>query len=164
MFGGSHKPTSLSYINLNEDNGETVAGVGGEVDVYQADVAMNIGDYVYLSATALGTVTKSTTATNYANVRAGVVVGGEKTYMQAMQEDGVIGTLAAAANEKVIVMNHGICKMLADSAITALQQIGPGTVVAGRAKADTTAGRGIGVALQAQPTVGSPLRVRVWPF
>ncbi len=163
MFGGSHRPTCFSYIGLEEDNGESTGGVGGLVDylLNHSSGTLLIGDIVYYNNSAFGTVTKSATLSNYTQVVAGVVVGGAQTNNEILQDDAMIGTLAANVSERVLVAYQGIVKVMSGAAITALVRVGPGTATAGRTEGNTTAGQIIGIALQAAAGAALPIRVKL---
>ena len=151
MLGGSHRPTTFSYISLSEDNSESAASVGGQceklVNVISGGVNLNIGDIVYYTAGPLGSVTKSATIANYTNVIAGVVVGGHRTYGSVIQDDAVIGTLAAMPGESVIVAYDGIVKVKSAAAFAVFAGLGV-TTTSGQPGTNVTAGQRIGVALQ----------------
>lgn len=77
---------------------------GGDTRIYLATDSTKVGDAVYISAA--NTIAKSTTAANY-NAVAGIVVGGTRTSMNASIVAADVGTLAATANQRVIVLRHG---------------------------------------------------------
>lgn len=113
--------------------------VGGEVRIYKNGTdTLIVGDVVYLSAR--NTVLKSATLANY-NTIIGVVVGGQKTNMQAVVTKPASTDTAATSGQNVLVMSHGRTWIWAD---TTTAGIAPGTkvipsLVAGKAKARTTA-------------------------
>jgi len=78
--------------------------VGGHVQFYLAGDSCWIGQIVFISAK--NTVKPGTTLANY-NTVAGVVVGGTRTSMQASVAVADTFTLAATANQRVIVMDVG---------------------------------------------------------
>lgn len=163
MKGGSHRPTAFGWINLSEDNGETLGEIGGIVIPLKAEVNLNVGDVVYLSATVLKQVSKSAVAATTLDRIAGIVVGGDNTNSEVIQDDTAIGTLlAAAAGGKVLVAIQGIAKVLADAAIAGFnQKVIDSTVVAGRVAVGTTAGHVVGRALDTAAGAAGVIRVLI---
>lgn len=165
MKGGSHRPTAFGWINHSEDNGETANEIGGTVVPMIAEVALNIGDVVYMSAVTQGNVNKSAVAATTLDRIVGVVVGGEDTEMSVIQDDALIGTKqAAAAGRKVLICISGIAKVLADAAIATVgTKVIDSVVVAGRVAAGVTKGHIVGIALQTAAGVASVVKVLVTP-
>lgn len=161
MLGGSHRPTAFGWLNLSENNGESVGEIGGICVPLKAEVALNVGDVVYLSATVLKQVSKSNVAATTLDRIAGVVVGGELTDNAVIQDDALIGTLPAAAiGQRVLVAVQGIVKVLADAAIATFNaKVIDSIVVAGRVASGTTAGHVVGHALDTAAGAGSVIRV-----
>lgn len=125
----------------------TAQQAGGQVVYANASDSEKIGDVVYYSAS--NTTAKSGTLANY-NAIAGIVVGGKRTTMQGSTASADVGTLAATANQPVIILKRGRVWAKAD---TTTGGIAVGTVVipspvAGNVVAKTTAidsaGRSIG--------------------
>ena len=163
MMGGSHRPTTFSYISLSENNSESAASVGGTTEFLKNDptgVALNIGDIVYYTVNGLGYVTKSATVANYTGKIAGVVVGGTKTFHAAIQDDSAIGSLAANVGENVLVAYQGIVKVKSAAAYAVLAQIGVSTT-SGQPSANSTSGQVIGIALQVAGGAGVVTRVKL---
>lgn len=146
MKGGSHRPTAQGWVNYSEDNGETPAEIGGGVVCLTAEVNLNVGDVVYTSAAVAGNVNKSAVAATTLDRICGIVVGGDNTNMEVIQDDSMIGTLlAAAAGKRVLVAQIGIAKVLADAAIAGIgAKLIDSVVVAGRVAAGVTPGHVIG--------------------
>lgn len=163
MKGGSHRPTAFGWINLSEDNGETIGEIGGIVVPLKAEVALNIGDVVYLSATVLKQVSKSAVAATTLDRIAGIVVGGDLTNSEVVQDDALIGVCPAAAiGGKVLVAISGIAKVLADAAIAGFnQKVIDSTIVAGRVAVGVTAGHVVGRALDTAAGAGSVIKVLI---
>jgi hypothetical protein len=163
MKGGSHRPTSFGWIHMSEDNGDTVGEIGGIVVPFKAEVALNVGDVVYLSATVLKQVSKSAVAATTLDRIAGIVVGGELTNNEVIQDDTVIGTLPAAAiGQRVLVAVAGIAKVLADAAIATFNgKVIDSTVVAGRVASGVTAGHVVGHALDVAAGAAGVIRVLI---
>lgn len=163
MKGGSHRPTAFSWINMSEDNGETLGEVGGIVVPLKAEIALNIGDVVYLSATVLKQVSKSLTPATTLDRIIGIVVGGDLTNSEVVQDDTLIGVCpAAAAGGKVLVAVAGIAKVLADAAIATFNgKVIDSTVVAGRVASGVTAGHVIGRALDTSAGAAGVVRVLI---
>jgi hypothetical protein len=163
MKGGSHRPTAFGWINMSEDNGETIGEIGGIVVPLKAEIALNVGDVVYFSATVLKQVSKSLTAATTLDRLAGIVVGGEATDNAVIQDDTAIGVLPAAAiGQRVLVAVQGIAKVLADAAIATFNgKVIDSTVVAGRVASGTTAGHVVGHALDTAAGAGSVIRVLI---
>ena len=78
--------------------------VGGKVVYALAGDTCRIGQVVYFSAK--NTVKPSATLADY-NQIAGVVVGGARTNMQASVSKADTSTLAATANQRVIILKQG---------------------------------------------------------
>jgi hypothetical protein len=132
---------------------------GGIVKVFKAAGALLIGDAVHMSAA--DTVNKTNVVANYVT-QVGIVVGGFKTDMKILQAAEDIGEQAAgAANELVIVCTHGVCIGVAGAAINAGVRVTGGAATAGRVEADVTAGRIIGLSLEAAGAPGDKLRILV---
>lgn len=165
MKGGSHRPTAFGWINYSEDNGETAAEIGGGVVVLVAEVNLNVGDVVYMSAAVSGNVNKSLVAATTLDRIVGVVVGGDNTNMEVIQDDTAIGVLlAAAATRRVLVAQIGVVKVLADAAIATFgNKVIDSTVVAGRVAVGTTAGHVVGKLLNTAAGAGSVVRILLDP-
>ena len=165
MKGGSHRPTSQGWVNYSEDNGETPAEIGGGLVCLTAEVALNVGDVVYLSAAVAGNVNKSLTPATTLDRIVGVVVGGDNTNMEVIQDDTTIGVLlAAAAGRRVLVAQIGVVKVLADAAIATFgNKVIDSIVVAGRVAVGTTAGHVVGRALNTAAGAGSVIRILLDP-
>jgi hypothetical protein len=163
MKGGSHRPTSFGWINQSEDNGETAAEVGGIVVCLTAEVNLNVGDVVYGSAAVAGNVNKSAVAATTLDRIVGIVVGGDNTNMEVVQDDPLIGTLlAAAAGRRVLVAVSGIAKVLADAAIAGLNaKVIDSIIVAGRVAAGVTAGHVVGRNMNAAAGAASVVKVLI---
>lgn len=164
MKGGSHRPTAQGWVNYSEDNGETPAEIGGGVVCMTAEVNLNVGDVVYLSSTAgAGNVNKSLTPATTLDRIIGIVVGGDNTNMEVVQDDPLIGTLlAAAATRRVLVAQIGIAKALSDAAIATVGlKVIDGTVTAGRVAAGTTAGHVVGRALNTTGAAGVVVKILI---
>lgn len=80
------------------------AQIGGTTQFYNASDSVRIGQIVYHSGH--NTVAASATLADY-NKIAGIVVGGYRTNMQASVSVADTSTLAATANQKVIVLQRG---------------------------------------------------------
>jgi hypothetical protein len=149
----SLKGSNFVYWSGSEDE-ETADSPGGHFIVMLAGATLLVGDMVYLSAAH--TVNKSTTATLYP-AGVGVVIGGENTYMQVAQEDNYVGLSACDNTERVLVGILGKFKVIAGAAITLGNTLSGGTVVAGRAGVDATAGRMMAMAMETTAVVGAPI-------
>lgn len=105
---------------------------GGRVIYFISADSEKIGDVVYISS--VNHVSKSATIANY-NAVAGVVVGGARVSMLASIQAADVGTLAATANQRVIVLRQGRTWVKADAAdsLRAGALIQPSTTVAGAA-------------------------------
>lgn len=130
-MSGSHKPTNFPWLMMSETLGEDNVGLGGIVIRAKAAAVLNIGDAVFISAA--NTVDKSTTATDYAK-RAGIVVGGENTFQNVLQDDDDIGESAADANEDVLVCIAGMARAVAGAVIAAGDRMIADGTTAGRLK------------------------------
>lgn len=156
--GGSYQPTGLPYIAPAEDIFNQKA-TGGIVFPFIATAALNIGDPVFVTAAADNEVSKSATAADY-QAGVGVVVGGTQFDNAVMQEDGVIGALAADAGELVLVMISGKAKCIAQAAIAAGAKVGQ-SAVSGEVIGAAAAGQRIGTALTAATLEGDIITVLV---
>lgn len=107
----------------------TGGAVGGSTQLYIAADSEKVGNVVYFSAN--NTVSKSATLANY-NAIAGVVVGGASQNQQALTARADVGQLAATANKRVWVTKCGRAWMIADSAVTAGNQVIPSVLTAGQ--------------------------------
>lgn len=163
MKGGSHRPTAQGWVNYSEDNGETPAEIGGGVVCLTAEVNLNVGDVVYASAAVAGNVNKSLTPATTLDRIVGIVVGGDNTNMEVVQDDALIGTLlAAAAGKRVLVAQIGIAKVLADAAIATIgTKLIDSTIVAGRVAAGVTAGHVIGRNMNTAAGAASVVKVLI---
>lgn len=153
MAGTSARPTRYEFIRcMAEDSGDEV---GGYVEEYKAGAALNVGDLVYVSAA--NTVNKSATAATVLGKLVGLVVGGAKTGMHALNRKLDVGVQAAALDERVLVLKAGKYWAVSDAAITAGDLLTAGTATAGRVKLGTVTtdlaagdtGRLVGNALEA---------------
>jgi len=144
---GDFTPTNLEFV-INEDQDETYAAIGGDVERYVAGASLNVGDVVYFSAAA-GVVNKSTTIANYQTF-AGVVVGGRQTGGRALTMQNAVGVLAANVNELVLVMVRGKMWVVSGAAITAPANVSADSTTAGRVLdgAGAVAGQIVGTVLQ----------------
>jgi hypothetical protein len=159
--GGSHKPTNTAYMN-HAESGDFPASPGGIAIQGLALIALNVGDIVFLSST-LDSWTKTVTPGNYATLT-GIVIGGQLTFDQAVQNDSAIGVLPAAGiGQRVLVMVGGVAKVLADVALaTRGTKITGGSVTAGRASTTgAAAGNFVGVTLDTAAGAGNILRIAV---
>lgn len=80
---------------------------GGEVRTYLATDSVWICNVVHYTALTAGRIAKPTTTIANYNLIAGVVVGGARTSNQGSVDSADCGTLAATANQRVIVMRRG---------------------------------------------------------
>lgn len=109
---------------------------GGTLRTFLAQDSLKVGDLVY--DTLNNIVRKSATLVSY-NKKRGVVVGGARTSGRAAVDSSDVGTLAATANQRVLVALCGrVWIKGADSAYVGDQLI-PSTAVAGTVKRRTTA-------------------------
>lgn len=111
---------------------------GGRVVYALAADSEKIGDVVYWSGN--NAVSKSATLANY-NAIAGVVVGGARQSMRPSYVAADVGTLAATANQRIIILKEGRAWVQNDTVtggITAGTRIIP-SLVAGKIKAASTA-------------------------
>lgn len=110
---------------------------GGQIRTYLAFDSLAVGDYVY--DTLVNKVARSATLLSY-NTAAGIVVGGARTAMRptVAAAGADVGTLAATANQRVLVTKCGrVWVRTADSVYAGIMLI-PGAV-RGRLKRRTTA-------------------------
>ena len=135
---------------------------GGIVLRFKADSALNIGDAVQY--TSAGQVDKSTTAGNFKK-RIGIVVGGTATFGNVCLESTHVGQAAAAADEEVLVMTHGICYAVSDAAVADGGVLIHGSTTAGRVddSATPTNGEVLGLALGAAVGAAETIKVLVNP-
>lgn len=114
--------------------------VGGHVQFYLAADSCRIGQLVAL--TSARSVAPTTTLATY-NKLVGVVVGGTRTGMQASLAVADTSTLAATANQKVIVMDIGRYWLLDSGAVPPGSLVSPALggslTAAGRIKIMPTA-------------------------
>ena len=141
MDGNYHRPVNTTFrLSQVDDFGYgtgTVPGAspGGEVEMYAAGAALNVGDVVYFSAAF--SVNKSATAGTTLGKLAGVVVGGAKTDMRACTRKLDVGLQAAATGEAVLVLVKGKTYVVAAAALSAGDLVAADTTTAGRVKAGT---------------------------
>lgn len=108
---------------------------GGLVVYALAADSEKIGDVVYWSSD--NHVSKSATIADY-NAIAGVVVGGARQSMRPSYVAADVGTLAATANQRIIILKEGRAWVANDTVaagITAGTRIQPSIYVAGKVKA-----------------------------
>ena len=124
--------------------------VGGIVIKLVAAGALNVGDFVFLSAA--GKVNKSNTPANY-QAAVGVVVGGKNTGMQCFTDWAAAAQISAtsADNDEVLVQISGIAYVVSDAAVAVAAWVGPPATTAGRVDdgANAVAGQRLGKALAA---------------
>jgi hypothetical protein len=153
MPGNTAKPTRFQFLRCGADDiGDQV---GGYVEEYAAGAALNVGDLVYLSAAQ--TANKSAVAATVLGKLLGIVCGGTKTAMLAVDRKLDVGVQAAATGERVLVLSVGKYWAVSDAAITAGDLLTAGTGTAGRVKLGTVTtdvaagdtGRLVGNALEA---------------
>lgn len=138
MTRQSYQPTGEPWEIAQED--DVGLSPGGKVLRLTAAAALNIGDFVFLSAAK--TVNKSIVIADHRK-RIGVVVGGARTDGRVMQDTTNVGMQAAAINEEVLVCVSGVAYIVVAAAIAAGVHIKPDTVTAGRVQA---AGSGFAIA------------------
>lgn len=150
--GGSKGVTNNNYVGSGIQYGK--ARLGGSVIRLKAGVALKLGDAVYCSADE--TVSKSATSSNHDEVM-GVVVGGENTNFQVIEDSAAYNVMTAAdANEDVLIQISGICYVICAAAIAAGQRLVLDTGTAGRAKAaaDVTV-TSTGLTITGAPAIGT---------
>lgn len=141
MAGNSDKPTGFGFLTVRVDEiaiaaaGQYGYSPGGLVLEYGAAATLNVGDVVYISGA--NQVNKSNVAATVLGKVAGVVVGGTRTDMRAIDRKLDVGIQAAQVNERVLVLVYGKFWVVSDAAITAGDPLTPGTGTAGRAKTGT---------------------------
>lgn len=147
---GTHGPNRFGAITFADiDSG---VGLGGNCVTFINGAGANLllGDIVYVSTAADGSVTKATTVANYVTY-AGVVVGGQRTggaYVSDSAQYGV--TVAAASLEEVLVQYDGIAYVVADAAVARGVRLQQGAVTAGRVDDPAyVAGQSVGISLSA---------------
>lgn len=137
----SWKPSNFPYVRHSEDDlmGGLFAVPGGEVAHFKAGGALNVGDVVVYSAAL--TVNKTTTVGDH-DMIAGVVVGGARTFFEALSRKEDYNVIqAAASGEEVMVLYNGFAFCIFDAAVSAIgDYLIPSTTTAGRVKSGTTAG------------------------
>jgi hypothetical protein len=156
--------TSLSYLNLRGSSDENQSNaVGGVVHIFTvaAGATLLVGDAVYLSG--VGTVNKSTTATNYVGF-VGFVVAGDAN---GRNFSSPVGTTAATEGQKVLVQISGVARgIVGASGFTAGTDFNavPSGATAGRIIPGTTAGQRLGVVLSTQATAGAEVLILIQHF
>jgi hypothetical protein len=129
IYFGPWSNSQLAFDSL------TGSQTGGIVKTSLAFDSLEVGDYVY--DTLINKVARSATLLSY-NTAAGVVVGGARTSMRPVVASADVGTLAATANQRVLVAHCGrVWVRSADSVYAGITLI-PGAV-RGRLKRRTTA-------------------------
>lgn len=116
------------------------------------------GDVVYIDTN--GDVAKSITSTLYDRM-AGVVVGGDVSYNDALNTEIDTGNTAAEVGDNVIVANAGIAYCIASSIFSAGTILSPSTTVAGRVQAQGIDEFAIGISLDESTGNGSVIRVLI---
>lgn len=109
---------------------------GGYVVTKIANDSLKVGDVVF--DTASNRVAKSATLAMY-NKIVGVVVGGARTSARGVISSSGVGTLAATANQRVVVLQRGRAWMKSADSVYFGQEVIPSTAVAGTFKRRTTA-------------------------
>jgi len=112
---------------------------GARVVYALAADSVKIGDVVYWSSG--NHVNKSATLADY-NTIAGVVVGGARQSMKTSYVAADVGTLAATANQRVVIAKEGRVWLANDTVaagVAAGSRVSPSIYVAGKVKNPTTA-------------------------
>lgn len=128
------RPTTHSGIKYaRPGEGLSRLPTGGQVMLFKAGAALNIGDIVYISAA--DTVNKSAVAGTFDRKLVGVVVGGKNNDNVIAETASEVGVAAAAANEDVLVMVEGVTFVKADGIIAVGDPFTASTTTAGKATA-----------------------------
>jgi hypothetical protein len=125
------------YVSSAPWDSTTAGQPGGRVVFALAADSERIGNVVYYSAN--NAVSNSATLANY-NAIAGVVVGGSRTNMAASRAAADVGTLAATANQRLIILKQGRTWIPVDTTTGGLAAgvlVMP-SLVAGKAKAKSS--------------------------
>jgi hypothetical protein len=117
----------MDATEINNSDREVIYGL-------LAGNTVKVGDVVCVTDDEEVTIT--TTAASHAK-RIGVVIGGERTYMQVVRPDDLnaVGQTAATAGERVIVCTRGIVYVVTGAAIAVGAPIIPSVTTAGRVEA-----------------------------
>lgn len=115
-----------------------------------------VGDIVFMLSN--GRAQKTTNPVNY-NILLGIVVGGDRTFGNILQDDLDIGTPAALLLERVLVAWGGIVKGVADAAISAGDIIAAGVTTAGRVRTAVTGDFPVGNTLDDASNPGDIVRI-----
>ena len=152
---GTFKATNFRFLTGQMlDAGTNVNSfMGGIVNQMIANVALNFGDIVQVTGTALG-VSKLTT-TLYNTI--GVVVGGVSTNNEILTDSTLVGTslgaCTTAAGQSVMIQRSGVVQVLSDtSTILIGSLISPSASTAGSAALGSTAGLTVATGAQTNLT------------
>ena len=131
----SGQPTALPAVNLFTNDPFVPLEQGGIGQVLQAKHALKLGDLVYLGHD--GKATKSLGSSFYQRSPLGIVIGGENFDDDYVLDSTMVGATAADADERVLVLRHGICYAVADATgIYKGNPISAGRSTAGRVRGD----------------------------
>lgn len=164
MYGTTTLGGGVQHRSPNA-SGPNFGAVGGTVvEFVAAATTLLIGDAVYITAvdSVGGQVDKSATAANY-QAAAGIVVGGESTYMQVGTLSTDVGLTAATSGKRVLVQVNGKAWGIADGTVAVGAPVGVGAAGAAGRLEDTTvasAGQTIGTSLGAG-TVGAAMLILI---
>lgn len=154
MYGTTNLGGGVRHNTYNP-SGTSYGSVGGTVVEFVAAGTLLVGDAVFLTSTDSkgGEVNKSATAADY-QTAAGIVVGGESTFMQVGTLSGDVGVTAATVGKRVLVQVNGKVWGVADGTVAVGARVGVGTGAAGRLEDTTvaTAGQTLGISLGAGTT------------
>lgn len=147
MYTGSGAPA------LGLDSQQSISA-----ELYTAGQTLLIGDAVFFDV-ATSRVLKSLVLADQ-NKALGIVVGGDSTFGQILQNDQDIGEQAAILGRGVLVAWGGIVKAISDAAITNGDRVAAGTAAtAGRVKTAVATNFVLGLALNAAGAPGVVVRI-----
>lgn len=154
---GTFKPTNFRYLTGQMLDAGAAANsfMGGIVNQMIANVALNFGDLVQVTATALGVSKLTTTPFN----TIGAVVGGLSTNGEILTDSTLVGTslgaCTTAAGQSVLVQRSGVVQVLTDaSAVLIGSLIAPSTGTAGSAALLAAASLNVATGANTLPCIG----------
>lgn len=154
---GTFKASNFRYLTgqMLDAGANTNSFMGGIVNQMIANVALNYGDIVQITATALGV--SKLTATPFNTI--GVVVGGLSTNNEILTDSTLVGTALGACTtapgQSVMIQRSGVVQVLSDtSAILIGSLIAPSTGTAGSAALLAAASLNVATGAATLPCIG----------
>lgn len=140
---------------------DAIGGAGGNTIVLTAEAALLIGDIVFVSTAAAGSVNKSATVGDYVRF-AGVAVGGGSTFGADLGifDRNATGLALIPINKATVIQTNGIAWVTAGAAIALGARCTAGAT-AGRVYTGGVAGQTVGIAMDVAANAGDKIRMLI---